>query len=353
MPVEHPDVALVTDLIRDFEAWLQERVDDPTSQVTGGGAVRLAENRFGALHANRPSILLPSASYGMRAALRAAGTKPGSRVLIPGVDWGSTLAVVRSLGAVPVPIAVDPATLTLDPASAVNEVDTATSAIVMCHLHGVPADVPALRAATGDAVPIIEDCAQALGSTLDGQAVGTLADFAVFSFGPGKTIDAGEAAMVTCADDSLRDKLIGLTAHPVRQVLAGVASPKLAEFSMRVAPTSAIRLAMALGRWQPEKARARHARLRIAIDGYVGITVLGGDIRRASAAPAVPIWCTAERARALPVTTVASAAMDIPGLTVGVVETTPVILIDHVPRIAGLAGPRVPNPARTHTMRRP
>jgi hypothetical protein len=323
---EHPDAVMVASMIGDLTAWLQEPASEPTSQITGGGAVRTAEERFADLHAGRRSLLLPSASYGMRAALLAAGVRPGSRVLIPGVDWGSTLSAVRSVGAIAVPIPVDAATMTLDPAFAARQMDAATDAIVVCHLHGVPADVPGLRAIVPAAVPIIEDCAQALGSMLDGQLVGTLGDLAVFSFGPSKAIEVGEAAIVVCGTEDLYDRLIGLTAHPARQMLNGRLLPKFAEFSMRVTPGCAIRLARALGSWQPGEYHERHARLRATIEAYRGVTVVGGDIRRTSAAARVPMLCGADTGSKLPVDTVASAAMNIEQLLHGLVETTTVML---------------------------
>ncbi len=288
MHAEHPDTEAVRDLIAHLTAWLDIDVHDPTSQVTGGGAIRFAEQTFGALHGGRRTLLLPSATFAMRSALLAAGVKRGQRVLIPAVDWTSTLSAVREIGATPVTVNVDAATMTIDAQSVRDHLDQGVGAIVACHLHGVPADIPALRGVVGDSVPIIEDCAQALGSSIDGQLVGTHGDFGIFSFA-NKAINAGEAAMVTSSNVELHDRLLELTAHPVRQTLEGIASPNLATFSVRVAPACAMQLAVALGSWDRNRAVAELDEFRSLLGPTVESAVLGRDPRRQNAASSLPI----------------------------------------------------------------
>lgn len=326
MASEHPDAGLIAQVLADLLEWLAEDVPDPTSQVTGGGAIRIAEQRLSQFHGGRRALLVPSASYGMRATLLAAGARAGTKVLIPGVDWGATLAAVRSIGAEPVPVPTDPATETLDPDAVRTLADGHTAAVVACHLHGVPADVPTIRTLIHPRIPIIEDCCQAMGSTLDGAPVGTLGDAAIFSFGPGKSIDAGEAAAVITGTPALHDRLLALTAHPVRQVLDGLGSAALGEFSMRVAPISAIRLAVGLGKWDPARARTIHARIRDAVRGGSCLTVLGDDDRRANAAVLLPV-----RTTGIPVSSdliqVPSAAFEIAAFLAGVSESSGVTLL--------------------------
>ncbi len=78
-----------------------------------------------------------------------------------------------------------------DLAAKSSEVD----AVIAVHMFGNMCDVPALRkAAPGK--PVIEDCAQALGSRLDGRVAGSFGDVAVFSFRSGKYISVGEGGAV-------------------------------------------------------------------------------------------------------------------------------------------------------------
>ena len=290
MDADHPDAAWVRQTVEDLTAWLATSKPDVTSQITGGGAVRSAEEALSRLHGGRMAVLVPSATYGMRAALRALGVGRGSRVLIPALDWGSTLGAVLSLGAVPRVVDVDPATATLDPAALTRELAADADAAVVCHLHGVVTDVPGVRRALGADVPIVEDCAQADGSTLDGVPAGQLGDIAVFSYGPTKAIDVGEAAAVVAADHHIVDRVLELTAHPVRQRLAGIERPAMAELSVRVDRISAVRLALALERWDPRAERARHRGLAVEVAARTGaVRVLGADERRQNAARRVPL----------------------------------------------------------------
>lgn len=337
---DHPDADQVRDLVEDLAAWLDIEVHDPTSPITGGGAVRYAEHRFSDLHDGRSSVALPSATLGMRAALLAVGVTPGQRVLIPDTDWTATLAAVRTIGAAPVLVEVDPATMTIDPAAVQRHLDGNVAAVVACHLHGVPADLPAIRDTVGG-IPIIEDCAQAVGSSIDGQLCGTHGEYAVFSFA-NKTINAGEAAIVSSATPELHRHLLELTAHPVRQILDGVSPPNLASFSTRVAPACAMQLAVALNRWDRTRAREDHDRLKELLPDEVRRAVLGNDSRRKNAAPAIPVRTTAPGIDMVQHVASPSTALDIASVIDGHEQTADASLISlsRYPTVEALHGGR-------------
>lgn len=279
----HPDRAWIGDTIDALERWLAMPATAPTSQVTGGGAVAVAERGLSDLVRGRSVTLVPSATYGMRAVLVALGIVPGDEVLVPRFDWPSTVAAVRSVGAVPVPVDASPASLTIDPLAAAAKRGARTRAVVACHPFGIPADVPGLRGAL-PGIPVIEDAAQALGSTLDGVPVGALGDAAVLSMGPGKhPIDVGEAGAVVARDESLANAVLRVTAHPARQRVSGVDDVAFGEFSMRVHPLAAVLLAVALDGLDPTAERREHRRLVSDLAGRA--TVLGADDRRGIASP--------------------------------------------------------------------
>jgi hypothetical protein len=259
----------------------------PTSQVTGGGAIAAAEAAVSRLHGGRPAVLLPSATYALRVALTTLEVRAGDEVLLPAIDWPASWAAVSSLGAKPVPVHPDPATLTISPAAAGAARTRSTRAVIACHLHGIAADVPALRHAL-PGLPVIEDCAQALGSSLDGAPTGTLGDIAVFSFGPGKQIDAGEAGMLLAADDDLHRAAILACAHPVRQLLSGVAEVDAWRFSIRPHPAAALLAVYELARWSPRQGQELAARTRWLLADS-GASALGDDPRRTTASSAVPV----------------------------------------------------------------
>ena len=289
----HPDAEWLARDLSDISAWLEVSPRTPTSSVTGGGAVAEVEKVLSGLHLGRPTLAVPSATYGMRVALAALGVEAGDSVLVPALDWSSTSAAVRSLGATPIYVQVDSHTLTIDPDAAAGLRTRRVRAVVACHLHGVPADVLALRNKL-DGLPIVEDAAQAFGGTLDGYPIGALGDVAVFSFGPGKTIQAGEAGAVVFHDDTLREKAIQLASHPVRQLLAGIANPAFGELSIRVHPLAAVLLASRLRRWDLSAERLQTAALADAIAELSGVHIIDRSSRAGVAPGPIPVYAAAD-----------------------------------------------------------
>lgn len=288
MAADHPDSAQVDRVSAALRAWLEVAVGTPTSQLTGGGAVGHVEHILGELHDGRPALLVPSATAGLLGLLTAMGVGRGDEVLIPVLDWPSTLAAVRAVGATPIPVPVSSATWTIDPEAAAARVTSRTRVAVACHLLGIPADVPALRSAL-PGVLVIEDCAQALGSTLDGELVGTLGDAAVFSFGPGKVLDAGEAGAVIVRDSELRDAVLRQAAHPIRQRHAGIENVGLAGLIMRVHPLAAMLLGAGMARFDPRALRGEHAGLAATLSASTGLAPMGAGDRRGMATTTVAV----------------------------------------------------------------
>jgi dTDP-4-amino-4,6-dideoxygalactose transaminase len=133
-------------------------------------------------------------------ALRAVGTTPGSEVVTAGNAGGYASAAARLVGAQVVVADVDPRTLLLDPASAAAACTARTSAVVVTHLYGRAADVPALRAALPRDVAIVEDCAQAIGAWTAGGRCGAMGDVGTFSFYPTKNLGAaGDGGALSCS----------------------------------------------------------------------------------------------------------------------------------------------------------
>jgi dTDP-4-amino-4,6-dideoxygalactose transaminase len=285
---QHPDFPLLQRSQRAIRAWLDKSVSAPTSTLTGGGAIAYSEARLAELHEDRPALLMPSATYALWTALRTLDIRPGDEVLIPGYDWGSSLAVVLALKATPIPVPVDPATLTINPALAAARRTARTRAIIATHLFGIAADMPEIRRVL-PGVPVVEDCAQAFGSTLDGRPVGVFGDVAVFSFGPGKRIDVGELGALVLSDDGMRMRALQLSAHPVRQQLSGIAFPELASISVRPHPLAAVLLVAALDEDDAGPMIEERHRLANSLLAATGLDVPGVDGRRGVASRSVSV----------------------------------------------------------------
>jgi len=166
--------------------------------------MRALEAEFAAFVGAGFCLATNSGTAALGIALRAAGVGPGDEVIVPALSFVATAQAVLHLGAVPVFADIDPATYTLDPEDAAARVTSRTRAIVPVHLHGLPADMDALRAlARPRALAVIEDAAQAHGARYRGRAVGTLGAMAAFSLNSTKNLPAGEGGLFVTDSEEL------------------------------------------------------------------------------------------------------------------------------------------------------
>ncbi|MDT0631801.1 DegT/DnrJ/EryC1/StrS family aminotransferase [Rubrivirga sp. S365] len=160
----------------------------------------------GAVHA----LGVGNGTDALQVALMALGVGPGDEVVCPAFTFVATAEAAALLGARPVFADIDPETFNLDPERVADAVTERTKAVVPVHLFGQMADLAAIRDAAGD-VPIVEDAAQALGATRDGQAAGTAGAVGTLSFYPSKNLGAfgdGGAVLTTDADLAARVRAI-------------------------------------------------------------------------------------------------------------------------------------------------
>jgi len=156
------------------------------------------------------AVSTASGTAALHLALLAMGAGPGDEVIIPSYVCSALLNAVNYVGAVPVLAEIDRSTFNLDADDVKTRLSRRTKAVVVPHLFGMPADMDGLRALD---VPIIEDCAQALGSSYQGKPLGTLGDAAVFSFYATKVIATGEGGMVVSNSGDLTDRVRDLKAY--------------------------------------------------------------------------------------------------------------------------------------------
>jgi hypothetical protein len=289
-----PDAFFVNNVLAACAEWLgRDGAEEATSQITGSGAIHEAEMLFSQRFNGHPSLMLPSATYGLYSALKALGVKAGDEVIVPRYDWTASLAAVRAIGAVPVCAPVD-SSLTIDPTGIERLINEKTRAIICCNLYGIPCDVASVREVLPSDVVIIEDCAQAaMGSSIDGMKVGMLSDIAIWSFGPSKELDCGEAGMAVCKDWYVWEKLLKQIGHPARQLIGGIAQPVFDSFSIRPHPMAAILLVHALHNRAVVPHGCNNAEISNRLKS-MGAHVIGNDGRRVNASRSIPVTLTCQ-----------------------------------------------------------
>lgn len=188
-----------------------------------GPEVRALESEVSAfLGGGAHAVGCGSGSDAIVLVLRALGIGPGDEVITPVHSFTSTATSVDIVGATPVFVDVDPASLNLDPSLLAAAVTDATKAVVVVHLFGRCADVHAIRRELDGAgrpdIAIIEDAAQSLGARLRGDAACTMGELATTSFFPTKNLGAfGDGGMCFAKSEVHASELRALRAHGARE----------------------------------------------------------------------------------------------------------------------------------------
>ncbi len=155
----------------------------------------------------RKALLTHSCTAALEMAAILCDLSPGDEVIMPSFTFVSTANAVVLRGAVPVFVDIDPDTLNIDPTHVKAAVTNKTKAIFAVHYAGYPADMDALAdiARTHDLI-LVEDAAQALGSTYKGRLAGSLADLGAFSFHETKNIISGEGGALVINNPDLIER---------------------------------------------------------------------------------------------------------------------------------------------------
>ncbi|HEU4883207.1 MAG TPA: DegT/DnrJ/EryC1/StrS family aminotransferase [Longimicrobium sp.] len=161
------------------------------------------------------AVAVANCTAALHLALLALDVGPGDRVAVTTYSWPATANVIALCGAEPVFVDVDPATGNLDPALLERALAAApVKAILPVHAFGGMADMPRILEIAGRyGVPVVEDAACALGTTLDGRQAGSWGVMGCFSFHPRKAITTGEGGLITTDDATLARRLRMLRNH--------------------------------------------------------------------------------------------------------------------------------------------
>lgn len=186
-----------------------------TNLFIGGPAVAEFEARWADYCGTRHCVGVASGTAALELTLAALGVGPGDEVIVPASTFFATAAAVKTVGATPVFVDVDPATLLIMPDALRAALTPRTMAVIVVHLYGQPADMDAIGAVAANAgIAVIEDAAQAHGARWRGRRAGGLGHAGCFSFYPGKNLGAfGDAGAVVTDDAQLADAIRSLANH--------------------------------------------------------------------------------------------------------------------------------------------
>jgi len=175
-----------------------------SSQIAQGQVVHEFERAFAQKMNAKYAVSTNSGTAALHLVLLAMGIGEQDEVVIPSYVCTALLNAVKYVGATPVLAEIDPENYNLDPDDVKRRLTKRTKAVIVPHLFGLAADMEGLLALN---VPIIEDCAQAIGSTYRQKYVGTFGEAAIFSFYATKVMTTAEGGMVVSGSKDLMDRV--------------------------------------------------------------------------------------------------------------------------------------------------
>jgi len=170
--------------------------------ITSGPKVAEFEQVLSDYFGGRPVRTFNSGTCTMEIALRIAGIGPGDEVITTPISWVATANVILEVGATPVFADIDPVTRNVDLDKLEAAINSRTKAIIPVYLAGKPVDMERLYAiAAKYRLRVIEDAAQAIGSSWQGKPIGSFGDFVSFSFQANKNITTSEGGCLVLNDE--------------------------------------------------------------------------------------------------------------------------------------------------------
>ncbi len=185
-----------------------------SGMLISGALVAQFERGLAERCGRRHAVAVANGTAALELALRALEIR-GGEVLVPAMSWPSPAHVAAWVGATPRLVDIDSRTWNGESEGFIAARTAATTAVIAIDQFGVPADQPAIAAAL-PGLPIIEDSACAIGSTLAGQPCGSFGAISCLSFHPRKVLTTGEGGACLTDDDGLAEQLRILRNHGQR-----------------------------------------------------------------------------------------------------------------------------------------
>jgi len=177
-----------------------------------GDQVTKFEYEFGKYVSTEYCIGVGNGLDALTLSLQALNIGYGDEVIVPAHTFFATWLAVLRLGATPVGVGVDNFTYTINPELIKEKITKRTRAIIPVHLYGNPCRLDLIRKIANEyELYVIEDAAQAHGTTYNGKKIGSHSHLVAWSFYPTKNLGCfGDGGAITTDDKILADKIKSL-----------------------------------------------------------------------------------------------------------------------------------------------
>jgi dTDP-4-amino-4,6-dideoxygalactose transaminase len=169
------------------------------------------ENEICALTGSRFAVACASGTDALLLSLLAVGIQPGDEIITTSYSFFATAGMISWIKAKPVFVDIDPQTYEMDTSQVKGKITKKTKGIVAVHLFGQCCRIEDLL---DFGIPVIEDAAQAIASSRNGQQAGSMGITGCFSFFPTKNLGAyGDGGMITVQNEEFANKIRSLRSH--------------------------------------------------------------------------------------------------------------------------------------------
>ena len=188
--------------------YMKSAIENEEISGNFGEFVPKFESEFSEFCGTKHSISCSNGTTALHLAVIASGIGPGDEVLVSTTTNMATFFAIDYVGAIAIPVDIDPDTYTIDLRDLLEKITNKTKAILCVHLFGQLCDMHGLmKIAREHKLKVIEDCAEAHGATFKGQSAGSFGDFGAFSFFSNKLLTCGEGGMVTTNSEVNAERL--------------------------------------------------------------------------------------------------------------------------------------------------
>jgi perosamine synthetase len=186
--------------------------------IIAGKEVETFENSLKKYTGRKYAVAVSSGHAALHLCLLILGISEGDEVIIPAYTTPDLLNVIYYCKAVPVPVDLQQNTFVIDADKIKDKITSRTKAMIIPHLFGLAADIERIKQY---GIPVIEDCAQAIGTNYRGKPVGFAGDLSIFSFYASKLITTGQGGMILTdnkKDYQLARDLIAYNDNPTYKI---------------------------------------------------------------------------------------------------------------------------------------
>jgi len=172
------------------------------------------QNEFAKYHDRKYGIMTPNCTSAIHLLLKALDIGNGDSVIVPDFTWIGSSAGITYVGAKPTFADIEYNSWCIDPKSVSRCLQSNTKVIIVVDVYGNMPQMEKLEEICNrHNILLIEDAAEAIGSTYKGKKAGSFGLASVFSFHRTKTITAGEGGMIVLDDDKLYERCMMLRDH--------------------------------------------------------------------------------------------------------------------------------------------